>query len=358
MQKLFVQLQLLATLIVGGTEARAHTDDGSGLKTCVTLDLMGSFNAPRMTQATDRFAVRESELLLYGPIDHLFDGVLNVAAHGDTARPLVEPHEAYIGSSKLIPRSRFRLGQFFLGLGRLNHFHRHDWPVVTAPKSQLEFFGSEGAFDTGAEYTYLAPLPFFLELTAGVTNGWTYGHVHNAGVKPRVPTTYGRAATYLSLPAGGGMQTAVNYLTRKSAQGDSMTLSGIDLTAKWRQPDGAGFLLQGEIWQRQLAPLVGKEERSVGLYVLPQYSFSPEWHLGLLLDYFTVLSLKDISGKPVANAEQRYVPTLTYKSSEFVTFRAAFDWTTAKQQGVAERFSKMLLLQAAVNLGAHPAHEF
>jgi len=358
MQKVIIQLQLLVGLALGATQVRAHTDDGSGLKTCVTIDLMGGFNSPRMTQATDRFDVRESELLMYGPIDHLFDAVLNVAAHGDTARPLVELHEAYIGSSKLIPRSRFRVGQFFLGIGRLNHFHRHDWPLVTAPKSQLEFFGSEGAFDTGGEYTFLAPLPFFLELTAGVTNGWTYGHVHNAGMKPRVPTSYGRAATFFSLPGSGGMQTAFNYLTRKSGPGDTMTLAGFDLTAKWREPDGSGFLLQSEVWHRQLVPLSGKEERSVGFYFLPQYSLSAEWHLGVLFDYFTVTSLKNITGAQVANSEQRLVPTVTYKSSEFVTLRAAFDWSTAKQQGVDDRYAKMFLLQAAVNLGAHPAHEF
>ena len=325
MQKLISHLLLLALAALVGPSSFAQSDDGSGLKTCVTLDLMGNFNAPRMTQATDRFDVRESELLLYGPIDHLYDATLNLAAHGDSARPLFELHEAYIGSSKLIPRSRFRLGQFFLGIGRLNHFHRHDWPVVTAPKSQLEFFGAEGAFDTGAEYTFLAPVPFFLELTGGVTNGWTYGHVHNAGTKPRVPTIYGRAATYTSLPGAGGMQTGINYLTRKSGQGDTMTLNGVDLTAKWRSPDGSGFLLQSEIWHRQLVPAVGKLERSLGFYVLPQVSLSSQWHIGVLVDLFTVLTLKNITGEPTANSEIRFVPTLTYKTSEFVSLRAALD---------------------------------
>lgn len=154
------------------------------------------------------------------------------------------------------------------------------------------------------------------------------------------------------------MQTGINYLTRKSGQGDTMTLNGVDLTAKWRSPDGSGFLLQSEIWHRQLVPAVGKLERSLGFYVLPQVSLSSQWHIGVLVDLFTVLTLKNITGEPTANSEIRFVPTLTYKTSEFVSLRAALDWATAKQKGIDDRYNRSLLLQAAVNLGAHPAHEF
>ena len=333
-------------------------DDGSGLKTSAALDLVGTFKGTKQSTANDRFDVREAEFLLYGPIDHLFDGMLNVAAHNEGGVSLFEVHEAYIGSSKLIPRSRFRLGQFFLGLGRLNRFHRHDWPFISAPKEHLEFFGSEAAIDTGGEYSYLMPLPFFLELTAGVTNGWTYGHVHDAGQRPRAPTHYGRATTYIDLPAHGGAQTSLNYLSRTSAQGDAMTLVGADLTAKWREAGALNALLQTEAWQRTIKPLTGTSERSFGMYVFPQFAVSEQTQLGLLLDYFTVLTLKNIVGTRIANAENRLVPTLTYRTSEFVTLRLAYDWSVAKQANIADRKNQIFQVQATVNLGAHPSHDF
>jgi len=358
MKYLFLYLRSLMFVALLGGASTTFADDGSGLKTSVALDLVGSFNRTKLNTANDRFDVREAEFLLYGPIDHLFDGMLNVAAHNEGGVSLFEVHEAYIGSSKLIPRSRFRLGQFFLGIGRLNRFHRHDWPFISAPKEHLEFFGAEAATDTGGEYSYLMPLPFFLELTAGVTNGWTYGHVHNAGQRPRVPTHYGRATTYVDLPANGGAQTSLNFLSRTSAQGDAMTLVGADLTAKWREAGVLNFLLQTEAWQRTIKPLIGSSERSFGMYVFPQFAVADQTQFGLLMDYFTVLTLKNIVGAPIANVENRLVPTLTYKTSEFVTLRLAYDWSVAKQANIADRNNQVFQMQATVNLGAHPSHDF
>ncbi|MCX6106786.1 MAG: hypothetical protein NTY08_13235, partial [Proteobacteria bacterium] len=79
---------------------------------------------------------------------------------------------------------------------------------------------------------------------------------------------------------------------------------------------------------------------------------------GLLMDYFTVLTLKNIVGAPIANAENRLVPTLTYKTSEFVTLRLAYDWSVAKQANIADRNIQVFQMQATVNLGAHPSHDF
>jgi hypothetical protein len=356
----FVGVLILVPVLLAGPlcKVAALADEGTGLKTSASVDIVGSFNSSRDGNADDRLDVREVEIMMYAPVDHLFDGLLSVAAHRESGVYMVELHEAVISSSRLIPRSRLKVGQFFLGLGRLNRFHRHEWPFVFAPKVHKEFFGAEGALDTGGEYSFLTPLPFFLELTAGVTNGWTYGHSHSEGEKPLRPTHYGRAATYFGLPADGGVQTGVNYLSRTTADGDEMTLLGVDLVSKWRRAGVLDFLVQAEVWQRTMKPKTGVEERAVGAYIFPQYGLTSQIQAGVLLDYFTITTLKDIAGSRVANSEQRVVPTVTYKASEFSSLRVAYDWSVAKQANQRDEETQEIQLQATFMIGAHPAHEF
>src|SRR5688572_19895389 len=192
-------LLLISLILLSGA---VHAEDGTGLRLSASVDTVANFNLGNA--APHNIIPRGAEIALYGPADHLFDGTLSFAAHGNEDHG-VELHEAWIGSTKMIPRSRFRLGQYFLGVGRLNQFHQHDWPFISAPQVHQTFFAFEGVFDTGLEYSYLLPLPFFLELTAGLTQGYTWGHSHaRASARPpQVATHYARLVTFAKLPWDG-----------------------------------------------------------------------------------------------------------------------------------------------------------
>ena len=349
-------LALLAAL--GCIEAAlADPQPGTGLQTSAAVDIVGqSGNAPE--SKSDRLDIREAELSLFAPIDHLFDGTLTAAAHNDEGKSFFEIHEAFVGSTKLVPRSRFRLGQFLLGVGRLNQTHRHDWPFVSAPRIHRELFGSETAIDSGLEVGSLLPASFYLDLSAGVTSGWKFGHAHSEGARPLVPTHYLRAATYLELPRSGGMQAGLNYLSRTDSSGAKRSYFGLDATAKWRQARILRTLLQTEIWYRTLAPAAGETENTLGAYLYPQYGFDNNVSFGLRFDYYSVLTLKDATGNKVDNGSVAVVPTLTYKSSEFMTLRLAYtrDWTNNPGQATQE--TGLVEVQATFILGAHPAHDF
>jgi hypothetical protein len=215
MRRFFLFLCLLEIMLAVASVAQA---DSGGLQTSVAVDIVGNAFSREKGSPASKLNVREAELFLYAPIDHLFDGVLGIAAHQEKGAALFEIHEATIGSNKLIPWSRFRVGQYFLGVGKLNSVHRHDWPFTSAPKVHEEFFGKEGVDDTGIEYSVLPPLPVYLDLTIGVTNGWKYGHVHNSGKEPKTPTHYLRLANFVGLPLDGGLQTGLNYLSRKDSE--------------------------------------------------------------------------------------------------------------------------------------------
>ncbi len=109
---------------------------GTGLQILGAGDIVGDFFSSNGAQNPNQIDIREVELGVFAPADYLFDGALIFAAHNENGSKIAEIHEAYIGSSRLIPNSRFRVGYYFLNIGRLNSFHRHDWPFTSAPKSR------------------------------------------------------------------------------------------------------------------------------------------------------------------------------------------------------------------------------
>ena len=250
--------------------------DESGMQTSIAVDITADTSLNKETESNDRLFIREAEVMFYGPIDHLFDGQLSLAAHTEGGETLFEVHEAYIASSQLIPNSRVKVGQFFLGVGRLNQIHRHDWPFIEAPHIQKTFFDEEAAADSGFQWSSLLPLPFYLDFTIGATNGYTYGHSHDEGAKPRKPTHYLRLMNYVLDTAVG-----LNYLSRTSNAAEKMTLTGLDLTFKSRSGKTLTWLVQTEFWMREMAPEGLATDRSAGTYLYVQHGFSPEISAGL-----------------------------------------------------------------------------
>ncbi len=354
---------ILGFVVIGHGGSLLAASDGGGLQTAIAVDAVGAFKADKDSAARDSFDIREAELTFYAPIDHIFDGKLSLAAHRESGVSLFEVHEATIGSSKLIPHSSFRIGQYFLGIGRLNRFHRHDWLFISAPKVYQEFFGNnglntEGVLDSGAEYSFLVPSSLFINITAGVTNGWVYGHAHDEGDKPKQPTHYVRVSTFLEPSDDIGVALGANYLSRKSADGTEMTLYGIDGISKWSAGSYNMFLIQGEAWQRQQQLEQGSKDVAMGSYLFPQYGFSKNLSVGCRFDYYTVTSLKDATGRKVHNADYAVVLTLTYKTSEFMTFKLDYNHETSTQAGQDDKTNRIIEFQTTFILGAHPAHDF
>ena len=124
----------------------ASFGDNTGMKVSASVDIQGSSKVSGESDAENRIDVREAEILIYGPVDHVFDGLLSLAAHKEEGASLFEIHEAFLSSSKLVPRSTIKVGQFFLGVGRLNRIHRHEWPFISAPKVHALFFWERRRF--------------------------------------------------------------------------------------------------------------------------------------------------------------------------------------------------------------------
>jgi hypothetical protein len=357
-QKISASFAWFCAIVALGSSAICWGDE-SGLKTNVAVDIVGNAASRNTEKIPTQFRVRGAELNLYAPVDHTFDGLLGLAAHQEDGTAHFEIHEAVLSSSKLIPNSRLRFGQFFLGIGRLNAIHRHDWPFITAPKVQQEFFGSEGISDTGLEYSIAVPHWAAMDLSLGVSNGWTFGHSHTAGQKPKRPSHYARLASFFALPADGGLQVAGSFLGRTDAEGMRMMLVGTDAVVKWREGRIIPFLLQSELWWRELKPSTGQGSKSLGFYIYPQTHLGALLDFGLLYDHYRPLNLKDALGEPIVRVEHNFAPTITWRNSEYSSIRANYTWKAATEEEKSFKVTNSYFeIQSVFILGAHPAHEF
>ncbi len=79
--------------------------------------------------------------------------------------------EAYLTTLALPYGFQVRGGRLRPQFGLLNHIHPGELPQVDAPNALTNFFGDERLRENGIEVSWVAPLPFYLELRAGAFSG-------------------------------------------------------------------------------------------------------------------------------------------------------------------------------------------
>lgn len=330
----------------------------------VAIDLLAPISLDDV--APNQLSVRSAEIIFYGPLGPTWDAVLNVAGHNEKGEFNFSLHEGFVSSSKLIKYSNIKIGKFFLGAGRLNTFHQHDWPFITAPKVHREFFNpgrgpltAEGAADSGLEYSFLVPTQTYLNLTLGITNGYCFGHCHSDGERPKHPLYYFHPTTYTSLGTGAGILWGATYLARTDNAGTATQLYGVEATFKKRVGKTLKWLIQTEGFFQHEKPEGIKKSEKAGFYALTQYGFDPYWSFGLRFDGFSHLNMTfNTVDEPREDFDYGIVPTLTYKPTEFGTIRVAYMHEVDTTQGVDDVQDRQFQFQFTALLGSHPAHDF
>lgn len=309
--------------------------------------------------------VRSAELLLYGPIDHMFSGQLNIAGHNEDGEFVFELHEGFISTNTLVPYSEIKVGKFLLDVGRLNNVHQHDWLFTTAPKVHREFFhpGSdrleaEGASDTGIEYSMLVPGYELVNIKAGITNGECYGHCHEDGLKPSYPLHYLRVTGFIPESRQDGWLLGANYLSRIESSTTKTKLYGFDITYKNRHGSFVKWLSQTEMyyqWQQNPVETTYK----AGFYSYLQYGYSKQVYFGFRADGFSHLNMKfESNSQDREDFDYALSPSLTYKPSEFSLLRLTYIHEVNTTQGVSDTKDRQIEVQFVYFLGAHPSHNF
>lgn len=325
------------------------------------------------------FFPREVELSLFGQIDPYARAEVRLEAGQDGRGQdiSVSLAEATISLMTLPFGTQAKLGQMRNRFGLTNVIHEHDLPFIDRPNVLVRFFGEEGLVEKGAEFTWVPPLPFFLELLGGVFNGDNETAFGLGSIK--YPLVTGRARTFFDFEEWGAIQLGMSVANGLTPDRLRNTILGWDAKYKYR-PDGwqnALLTVAGEaLYQMRRVNVSGEDVDGDGVPDTPDEKRNRNrfgwWAYGELRPFrFGPLSLwsagfrYDWTEYPQNPGHEWAVqPYLSFAPSEFLRFRLGYKHTERSSRdginlnGGSARSVDELLFQATFILGAHPAHPF
>jgi hypothetical protein len=342
----------------------------------VVGDFIGNITQRNVEQASggtfagreNRFFPREVELMLFGQIDPYARGEVRIEAAEEFEDGERELHlglaEAHLTLLTLPYGTQARLGFMRNRFGLLNERHREALPQPDQPNVLTHFLGEEGLRESGAELSWVPPLPFYLEALVGVFNGDNDEAFGRGSL--RTPLVTGRLRTFFELFDTSAIQVGLSAATGETPEHQRSTLAGLDLKYKltpegWRH----GLLtIAGEaLYGNRLVEVfddagVGDKRRRerFGWYAYAEVQPWRRWLGGVRYDN-TQYPLEP-------GREWAVEPYIAFLPSEFLRFRLAYKHTershrfTGPDDRGSARIVDEILFQATFFLGAHPAHPF
>jgi hypothetical protein len=338
-------------------------------------------NAGTFDGRENRFFPREVELSLFGQIDPFARGEVKIETGEEPNEPgelTLRLAEAHLTLLTLPFNTQLKMGQMRNRFGLLNQLHAHDRPFIDSPNVITRFVGEEGLVERGAELTWVAPLPFFLEGLVGVFNGDNedaFGHG-----KLSHPLLTGRVRTFFELGDFGAIQLGASAANGETPERRRTTLFGFDAKYKWAPAGWQHPLLTllGElIYQERRINVLGEDTDGDGVQDTPDETRRRNrlgWYVGGEVRPFRTGWQKglgagfryDWTQYPVMRGREWAAgPFISYQPSEFLRFRLGYKHTqrTADRADFSENESSArkvdeILFQATFILGAHPAHQF
>jgi hypothetical protein len=379
-------------------------------------EAVGEAGAHSHGAAANGFNFREAELSFTATVDPYFDAALFIAIDGDGE---VELEEGWFQTRGLPYGLRMKGGKFLSDFGYINKQHPHQWDFVDQNLPYLNLLGAHGLQDTGAQLTWLPPLPFYTLLGAELAQGdqERFGAVADADQRalladnagylgeenegPRLWTAFAKVAP--NLPERHALQFGASYARNnqhQEVQGHTHEVAaeqadeheheheeivhynalagyadiwGLDLVYKY---DGGGaeghkgFKFQTE-YLRSTKDLsirssphpealgASRDFTSDGLYAQAVYGFAPKWTAGLRYDIFGMTN--EVTGGPTSQdfgSSNRWTLDITWNLSEFSRLRAQYAKNDILEEpGQRERFDAFYL-QFLMSMGSHGAHVF
>lgn len=352
----------------------------------LTQDNIDKANAGTFNGRENRVFPREVELLLFGQIDPYARGEVRIEAaeEFEDGERLTEVHlaEANLTLLTLPFGTQAKIGLLRNRFGLLNERHREALPQTDNPNVLTRFLGEEGLNESGAELTWVPPLPFYLEVLGGLFNGDNDVAFGRGSLKQ--PLATGRLRTFLELGDIGGLQLGASVASGQTGDRLRATLLGFDAKYKltpegWRTPL---LTLGGEaLWSHRRINVTRELDEEVdtdgdgvpdttvtvergekrtrkrfGWYTYGEVQPWRQWAFGVRYDS---TQFPEDPGR-----EWAVQPYVSYMPSEFLRFRLGYKHTERDRRELlsandaSARIADELFLQATFFLGAHPAHPF
>ena len=251
--------------------------------------------------------------------------------------------------------------------GKHGLLHTHAFPFIQAPIIMSNTIGEEGFKDPGAEAAWLTPVPWFLELTAGIYRA--------TEVTDENPLDFGSAA-HDNVPFGGHlknlfdltdnttMEVGVSGLSGKGADGYTHTAYGADLTFRnvpARASNRHGWILAAEyIGKGASGPGTFKQQQH-GWFTSLQVRLAQTWWVGVrgeqALDSYTDVLVDPMTGDAIPGDTNRGSANIAWTPSEFSYVRLEYSYAQSDANGFRPK-DQRLMIQMNYTIGYHPAHAY
>jgi hypothetical protein len=326
------------------------------------------------------FSLAESELDIYGNIDHYFYGSMSLALEPDDTASV---EEAFIQTTALPAGFTLKAGRYYSGIGYLNSQHAHTWDFVDSPLVYQAFLGGQYN-DDGVQLKWVAPTDLFVELGAeggrgriagsdgqnknGTAAGSVFAHL---GGDVGASNSWRAGLSYLHISPNGmesnSLDDAGDYVTNTFDGTYRIWIA--DGVWKWA-PNGnasrTNFKLQGEYMHRDADGTLYFDGNDPGHYSASQsgwyvqgvYQFMPEWRTALRYDRLDSGSV-NYGANSAFLPESSYNPDrvslmFDYNPSEFSRIRLQLE----RDKSQEHETDNQLYLQYIMSLGSHGAHQF
>ena len=283
----------------------------------------------------------------------------------------VDVEEGYLTFFSLPAGLTAKLGKFRSNFGKFNRTHPPETPFADRPLAAERFFGEEGLSPAGVSASWLAPLPFYLNLDAEVT---TTPETHEEEEGDAVPPTaafepyrgkdllyLGRVSTFANLgeamnvTLGGSFANGANGFGQADSAGAEEALRasvlGADATFRWKDPRRAiyrSLIAQVEWMQRSAETFGGPEEVRHGAFAWVDFQFARRWHVGARYDW------SDALGVAEQDPATGVLGFLTFTPSEFSSISVQ-----GRSQDLENGSSETRwFLKTTFNIGPHGQHPF
>ena len=277
----------------------------------------------------------------------------------------VEVEEAYATTLGVPGGLQFRAGQFLTRFGRLNNTHPHSWSFVDQPIVVGKFFGGEGNRELGVEGSWLAPLPWYVELV---------GSAHNPFGESTMRSYYGSAQEKIRQPDDLVYTAALKQFfaltddwslfwglsaqfgPNTTGPGNRSEIYATDLYLRWRPIASArrtavSLQAEGMFRTRQVPNDVLQDW---GGYAQLVWTISPRWETGVRCEYVTGVE-DDYLDPDWTEPRERTALQVTFYPSHFsrIRLQGARDDARWLDDPIWTAFLALELV-----VGAHGAHTY
>lgn len=318
--------------------------------------------APDIDEPYTLFDFQGADVSMISVVDPYWTFWANLAFTPEEVSP-----EEIVARCDRIPNLQLRVGKLRAKFGKHALLHRHAFPFVQAPVIIGNTIGEEGFKDSGLEASWLTPVSWYSELTAGFFKAIDQGEENplDFGSMRRENIPYlVHFMNQFDLNESTTLEIGQSYLAGRGADGHRHTVFGADLTVRnvpLRQSNSRGWILQSEYMQKGSYEGGNYLKEQRGWYASFKYRLSQRWWVGIRGEQghdCTTDVLVDQAGDPIWGKVSRASADITWAPSEFSYLRLEYSVTKADDGSGFKPQDRRLMLQMSTTIGYHPAHAY